>query len=146
MEAYIDDMLVNSKSREDHIAHLRDAFQLMRLQRLCMNKNKCVFGVGFGNFPRFMVSQRGIEMALVQVKFIEQMQPPITKKLIQTLTRKLAALNRFISRYLDRLCLFFIALKGASAKGWGPKYDKSFHSIKEYVASPLSFPQPVDGE
>ena len=85
-------------------------------------------------------------MALGQVKAIEQMQPPITKKLLQTLTRKLGTLNRFISRYSDHLLLFFIALKGASAKGWGLKRDKSFHSIKEYVASPLSFPQPIDGD
>ena len=31
-------------------------------------------------------------------------------------------------------------------KGWGPKCDKAFHAIKEYIASPLSLSQPVDGE
>ena len=31
MEAYIDDMLVKSKSREDYMAHFREAFQLIRL-------------------------------------------------------------------------------------------------------------------
>ena len=31
MEAYIDDILIKSKSREVHIAHLRGAFKLMRL-------------------------------------------------------------------------------------------------------------------
>ena len=29
MRAYIDDMLVKSKSQEDHLAHLREPFQLM---------------------------------------------------------------------------------------------------------------------
>ena len=37
-------------------------------------------------------------------------------------------------------------LKGASAKGWGPECDRAFHSIKEYIASPLSLSQSVDGE
>ena len=30
--------------------------------------------------------------------------------------------------------------------GWGPECDKAFHSIKDYVASPLSLSQLVDGE
>ena len=80
MEAYIDDMLVKSKSREDHIAHLQDAFQLMRLHRLFLNPNKCVFGIRFENFLGFLVSQTGIEMALGQVKAIEKMQPHVIKK------------------------------------------------------------------
>ena len=56
-------------------------------------------------------------MAPGQVKAIKQMQPLVIKKQIQTLIGKLAALNRFISKYLDRLLLFFTALKGASKKG-----------------------------
>ena len=82
MEAYIDGMLVKSKSWEDHIAHLRDTFQLMRLHRLCLNPNKCGFRFKSGNFLGFLVSQRGIEMAIGQVKGIEQIQPSSTKKQI----------------------------------------------------------------
>ena len=73
METYIDDMLVKSKSGEDHIAHLQDAFQLTRLHRLHLNPNKCAFGVRSRNFLGFLVSRRGIEMAPGQVKAIEQM-------------------------------------------------------------------------
>ena len=56
MEAYIDDLLVKSKSRKDHIAHLQDVFQLMRLHRLRLNLDKCAFRVRFGNFLGFLVS------------------------------------------------------------------------------------------
>ena len=37
-------------------------------------------------------------------------------------------------------------MKRASTKGWRPECDKAFHSIKEYIASPLSLSQSVDGE
>ena len=56
MEAYIDDMVVKSKSREDHLAHLREAFQLMRLHDLRLNVDKYAFGVESGNFLGFLVS------------------------------------------------------------------------------------------
>ena len=146
MEAYIDDMLVKSKSREDHLAHLREAFQLMRSHCLWLNPDKCAFRVEFGNFLGFFISQRGIKMALGQVKAIEQMQPPITKKKMQTLIGELAVLNRFIPKYSDRLRPFFTTLKGDSLNGWGPKCDKAIHVIKEYITSPLSLSQPIDGE
>ena len=59
MEAYIDDMLVKLRLREDHLAHLREAFKLMRRHRLRLNPEKCAFGVESGNFLGFLVSQRG---------------------------------------------------------------------------------------
>ena len=74
------------------------------------------------------------------------MKPPTTKKEIQSLTERLAALNRFISRYSNRLQPFFKALKGTDTKGWGPEYDTTFGEIKEYVASRLSISQPIEGE
>ena len=63
MEVYIDDKLVKSKSLEDHLSHLQDAFRFMRLHYLRLNPEKCTFGVGLGNFLGFLVSQWGIEMA-----------------------------------------------------------------------------------
>ena len=82
MEAYIDDMLVNSRLWGDHLAHLREAFELMRRHRLWLHPKKCAFKVRFGNFVRFLVSQRGIKMTPGQVKAITQMQPHLTKKKI----------------------------------------------------------------
>ena len=74
------------------------------------------------------------------------MQPPITKKEIQYLTDRLAALNIFISRYSNHLQSFFKALKGADSKGWGPECDDVFLSINKYIISSLSLSQPVKGE
>ena len=54
MEPYIDDMLVNSNSREDHLAHLQQAFHLMRLHYLWLNPDKCALGVEFENFIGFL--------------------------------------------------------------------------------------------
>ena len=45
LQAYIDDMLVKSISHDDHLAHLRQAFHLMRLHQLRLNLDKCAFGI-----------------------------------------------------------------------------------------------------
>ena len=61
MEVYIDDMLVKSKQRPDHVAHLQQTFDLLRKYGMKLNPLKCAFGVSAGRFLGFMVTQRGIE-------------------------------------------------------------------------------------
>ena len=52
----------------------------------------------------------------------------------------------FISRYSNRLQPFFKTLKQADTKELGPECDDAFRAIKEYISSPLSLSQPVEGE
>ena len=56
MEVYIDDMLVKSKQRSDHAAHLQQAFDLLREYGMKLNSLKCAFGVSAGKFLGFMVT------------------------------------------------------------------------------------------
>ena len=78
-----------------------------------LNPFKCAFGVSSSKFLGFMVTRRGIEANLVQLKAIMDSQAPTTRKRVQQLTSQLAALERFISRSTDRLRQFFTTLKGA---------------------------------
>ena len=114
MEVYIDDMLVKSKQRPDHAAHLQQTFDLLIEYGMKLNPLKCAFGVSAGRFLGFMVTQRGIEANPVQLKTILQSPGPSSKKGIQQLTGRLAALGRFISRFTDRLKPLFATLRGAN--------------------------------
>ena len=49
MEVYIDDMLVKSTTAELHIAHLSEAFQILREYNMKLNPAKCAFGVSAEN-------------------------------------------------------------------------------------------------
>ena len=50
MEVYIDDMLVKSTTTGLHIAHLSEAFQILRNYNMKLNPAKCAFGVSRENF------------------------------------------------------------------------------------------------
>ena len=82
------------------------------------NPLKCAFGVSSGKFLGFMVTHGGIEANLIQLRAIMESQTPTTRKGVQQLTGRLAALGRFISRFTDQLKLFFTTLKGAKQTGW----------------------------
>ena len=146
IEVYIDDMLVKSKERLDHAEHLQEAFELLRAYGMKLNPSKCAFGVSAGRFLGFMVTQRGIEANLAQLKAILESLAPASRKGVQQLTDLLAALGRFISRFTNRLKPFFVALKGANQAGWNEECDKALIAIKQYLAELPVLASPEAGE
>ena len=52
----------------------------MRTYNMKLNSAKCVFGVNEGKFLGFMVSQRGIEVHLEQIRFVLESPAPSSKK------------------------------------------------------------------
>ena len=107
-----------------------------------LNPLKCAFGVSAGRFLGFLVTQRGIEANPAQLKAILQSPTPSSKKGIQQLTGRLAALGRFISRFTDRLKPFFTILRGANRDEWNEECDRAFVEIKQYLKEPLILMSP----
>jgi hypothetical protein len=56
---YVDDIVVASKNKEDHLADLAETFANMRDAQLRLNPEKCVFGVHQGKILGYLVSHRG---------------------------------------------------------------------------------------
>ena len=137
MEVYIDDMLVKSKQRSDHVTHLQQTFDILRQYGMKRNPSKCAFGVNAGRFLGYMVTKRGIEANPAQLKATLQSPAPSTKKGVQQLAGRLAALGRFISRFTDRLKPLFSTLRGANRVEWNEECDKAFLTIKKYLTEPL---------
>ena len=113
MEVYIDDMLVKSIMDELHIAHLSEAFQILREYNMKLNPAKCGFGVSAEKFLGFIVNNRGIEANPDKIKVVLDMPSPSGIKEVQRLTGRIAVLNRFVSRASDKCQPFFQVLKKA---------------------------------
>ena len=113
MEVYIDDILVKSTTAKLHIAHLSEAFQILRNYNMKLNPAKCAFGVSVGKFLGFIVNHRGIEANPDKIKAVLDMPSPLGIKEVQRLTGRIAALSRFVSRASDKCQPFFQVLKKA---------------------------------
>ena len=111
-----------------------------------LNPLKCAFGVSVGRFLSFMVTQRGIEANPTQLKSILQLLALSSKKGIQQLTGRLAALGRFISRFTDCLKPFFTTLRGANRAEWNEECDRAFVAIKQYLTEPPILVSPEAGD
>ena len=78
VEVYVDDMLVKSKDKADHLDDLEETFDTLHKYNMKLNPAKGVFVVALGKLLGFMVSQRGIEANLDKVKAIIEIKSPRT--------------------------------------------------------------------
>ena len=111
IQVYVDDMLVKSRRKEDHLEDLKETFNTLRSYNMKLNLRKCTFGVTVRKFLEFMVSQRGIKANLDKIRAIMELAPPRNVKEVQSLNGKIATLNRFVSRATDKCLPFFHTLK-----------------------------------
>ena len=113
VEVYVDDMLVKSLDQGKHLDDLQETFNTLRRYSMKLNPSKCAFRVASGKFLGFMVSHRGIEANPEKIKAILDMKPPQNIKEVQSLTGRVVAFNRFVSKATDKCLPFFRVLKKA---------------------------------
>ncbi|XP_070032651.1 uncharacterized protein [Nicotiana tomentosiformis] len=147
MEVYLDDMLVKSTQTGDHFQYLSDTFEILRKYNMKLNPEKCAFGVALGKFLGFLVSNRGIEVNPAQIKAIEEIPDILTsKKEVQRLTWRIAALGRFISKSSEKSFKFFSVLKKQNQFEWTDECQQALKDLKSYLSNPPLLAKPKDGE
>jgi hypothetical protein len=141
---YVDDIVVASKNKEDHLTDLAETFANMRDARLRLNPEKCVFRVRQGKILGYLVSHRGIKANPTKIQAIINMTTPQSTRDVQQLTGRLAALNRFISKSTVRSLPFLKTLRGTKDFTWGPEQAAAFESLKQHLSdlATLASPNP----
>ena len=125
---------------------LGEVFSVLREHKLCLNTSKCSFGVSSGKFLGYMITHREIEVNPNQIKAINNLHPPRNPKEVQKLTGMAVALNRFISRSIDRCHPFFQLLHKWKDFHWTEECVVAFEELKQYLSSPSILSRPEKEE
>ena len=78
------------------------------------------------------------------MKAILDMTSPRNVKEVQKLTRRVAALNHFVSRVMDKCLPFFKTLKQAFT--WTDECEAAFQELKRYLSNPPLLSPSNEGE
>ncbi|KAB2611155.1 S2-RNase [Pyrus ussuriensis x Pyrus communis] len=146
VECYVDDVVVKTKKRSDHLKDLRIVFERLRKYNLKMNPLKCAFGVTSGKFLGFIVKHRGIEVDQSKIKAIQSMPEPRNLHELKSLQGRLAFIRRFISNLAGRCQPFSRLMKKDVPFVWDKACHNAFESIKKYLSSPPVLGAPVPGK
>jgi hypothetical protein len=111
VEAYVDDVVMKSKTVDTFIDDLEEVFAALKVYKWKLNPNKCIFGVPSGILLGNIVSLRGIEPNPEKVTAATNMKPPTCVRDVQKLIGCMAALSHFISHLGEKGLPFFKLLK-----------------------------------
>jgi len=145
VQAYVDDMVVTSQVKDQHVADLEELFTTIAKYRLKLNPEKCVFRVEAGKFLGFLLTERGIEVKPEKCVAILVMRRPISVKEVQQLRGRMIALSRFVSARGDKDHPYFQCLRRNNRFIWTRECEKAFLKLKEYLANPAVLCKPQLG-
>lgn len=80
VQAYVNDVVVNSKKKEDLLADLEETFSNLRHFNMKLNLEKCVFVVPLGKLLIFPISEWGIKANPEKINAIVKMGLPKNSK------------------------------------------------------------------
>ncbi|GJY24263.1 reverse transcriptase domain-containing protein [Tanacetum coccineum] len=99
LEAYVDDMVIKNKKEQEMVMDIAKTFDNLWKINMKLNPMKCLFVVKEGKFLGYMVISERIRANPKKTKAVADMKSPKILKKMQSLSRKLETLNRFLARY-----------------------------------------------
>lgn len=101
-----------------------------------LNPLKCAFGVSSDKFLGLMANTHGTKVKLEQIEALKTVRSPSTRKEMQSLNEKVAALSRFILKTTDKCIYFFNALKQEKSKFmWMSECEPAFLELLDHLKS-----------
>ena len=136
VDVYVDDMIVKSRDRADHLTALQRFFERIKRFRLRLNPKKCTFRVTYGKLFGHIVSERGIEVDPEKIKDILDMPAPRNEKDIRGFLGRLQYISHFIARLTDICEPIFRLLRKNQLTVWNNDCQCAFEKNKECLLSP----------
>jgi Reverse transcriptase (RNA-dependent DNA polymerase) len=127
---FIDDILVYSRSRDEHVRHLRLTLQRLREHKLYAKLSKCEFWLEQVGFLGHIISGDGLAVDPQKISAITEWRPPTT----QTEVRNFLGLAGYYRRFVEGFSVLAAPLTQLLQKGvkfeWTPERQQSFEELK----------------
>jgi len=137
MVVFIDDILVFSKSEEEHAEHIRLVLQKLREHKLYAKRSKCEFWLKEVSFLGHVVSNGGIAVHPSKVEDMLNWKSPTNVSEIRSFLR-LAGYYRRFNEGFSKLAMPMTALIEKNAKFvWSDKLQVNFEELKKRLTTAL---------
>uniref|UniRef100_A0A2N9HBD3 RNA-directed DNA polymerase n=3 Tax=Fagus sylvatica TaxID=28930 RepID=A0A2N9HBD3_FAGSY len=128
---YFDDILVYSKSLDEHIDHLHCVLTVLRKEKLYANLKKCSFCLDKVVFLGFVVGAKGITVDEEKVKAIKEWPTPKSITEVRSFHGLASFYRRFVKDFSTLAAPLTEIVKKSVGFKWGSEQDRAFIEIKE---------------
>ncbi|GBG72447.1 hypothetical protein CBR_g12022 [Chara braunii] len=131
---YLDDILIYSRTLEEHLRHLRDVLDHLRRHGFYAKLSKCRFAQHKVNFLRHYVSDQGLHMDDAKITAIADWPVPTSAKHLRSFLGLTSYYSNFIQRYARySYVLTSTLLRKNPPWAWTPLHEDAFRALKKAV-------------
>ncbi|GJR32093.1 putative reverse transcriptase domain-containing protein [Tanacetum coccineum] len=143
---FIDDILIYSKTKEDHENHLRLMLDLLRKEKLYAKFSKCEFWLQEVHFLGHVVNHDGIHVDPSKIEAVKSWKAPTTPSEVRSFLGLAGYYRRFIENF-SKIAKPLTSLTQKNQKyEWGEKQEEAFQTLKDNLCNApiLSLPDGVE--
>ncbi|GBG87996.1 hypothetical protein CBR_g46367 [Chara braunii] len=132
---YLDDILIFSKSMDEHIKHLEEVLQVLKEAQLHLNLEKSEFGRDSVIYLGHRLSANGLEPEATKVEVIRNWPQPANVREL----RSFLGLASYYRKFVPRFSVIAHPLSRLTSKNvayvWCEKCETAFEALKEALVS-----------
>ncbi|GKB36427.1 putative reverse transcriptase domain-containing protein [Tanacetum coccineum] len=132
---FIDDILIYSKSEEEHEVHLKTILDLLKKDKLYAKFSKCEFWLKEVQFLGHVVNRDGIHVDPSKVESVKNWKNPESPTEIGSILGLAAYYRRFIKNFSKIAKPLTILTQKNKAYVWGEEQEEAFCILKEKLCN-----------
>ena len=144
---YLDDIIIFSKTEEEHLRHLEEIFVRLCKFGLKMKREKCSFFKKHIQYLGHLVSERGFEPLPEKLESIRKMPAPRTAKEVKQFLGLIGYYRKFVPRFADISRPLTKLTRHNVVFEWTDQCSKAFNHLCELLMEYpiLRYPDPKQG-
>nr|GEV79395.1 putative reverse transcriptase domain-containing protein [Tanacetum cinerariifolium] len=132
---FIDDILIYSKSEEEHEVHLKTILDLLKKEKLYAKFSKCEFWLKEVQFLGHVVNRDGINLDPSKVKSVKSWKTPESPTEIRSFLGLASYYRRFIGNVSKIAKPLTLLTQKNKTYVWGDKQDEAFRILMEKLCN-----------
>ena len=142
--AYLDDIIIFSKTPQEHLSHICMVFEKLRTAYLSMKKSKCNFFSKEIQHLGYILSTTGMRPLPSKTHAIQHMNPPTMPKQVRAFLGLVGYYRKFIKGFTKRAKPLTLLTRQQVKFEWTPDHQAAFVHLKNAIvqAPILHYPNP----
>ncbi|GJT81530.1 putative reverse transcriptase domain-containing protein [Tanacetum coccineum] len=132
---FIDDILIYSKSEEEHEVHLKTILDLLEKEKLYAKFSKCEFWLKEVQFLGHVVNRDGIHVDPSKVESVKNWKTPESSTEIRSFLGLAGYYRRFIENFSKIAKPLTLLTQKNKTYVWGNEQDEAFRILKEKLCN-----------
>ena len=133
--AYLNNIIIFSKTEEEHLQHLEIIFERLHEAGLKLKRSRCSFMKMHKEYLGHLISKRGIELMPDKLSAIKEMPAPRNSKEIKEFLGLVGYYQKFIPRFSDIAKPLTRLMRHDMTFEWCKKCEFSFQTQKDALCT-----------